>query len=645
MSRAPRPADEGRRLVALRSLGLEPAPEDRFDRITRVTARLFGAPVVMINLIDAEQQWSKACFGGPGDPVERDHTACAYTILGAASLIVPDLLADPRFATMPGVAESGIRFYAGHPLRAPTGERIGSLCVLDVAPRVLDADELVILRDLAGWVESELARSPQAETQRSLERSEARLWTILDTVGDAIITFSRAGTVRFANRAAEAMFRAGPGQLADTSVASLLPETSWVGTLNDGTDAQRERRLVTARRRDGETFPLELLLSAAWVGEEEDVLVAVGRDVGDQLRAEAARRQSDRRFRAVFESAGVGMLYVELPAGQAIEVNQSFADLVGYTVDELRGEGFRRVAHPDHRADDARLLQALNAGEIERVEREQRYVRHDGTVMWGRLNLSVVPDDDGRPSYAIGVFEDVTQRREAERLKDDLVSVASHELRTPLTSIRGLLGLLSGGVLGPLSEEAERMIGLSLDHTDRLVRLVNDILDIERLDAGRMALQRTPVSARTLVDQAVEVVRPKADEADVRLRVVADDAELAVDEDRVVRALINLIGNAVKFSPSGAEVTIEAVAEPERVLFSVRDAGRGIPPEQIEAIFDRFHQVDRADAREKGGTGLGLPIARAIAEQHGGQLWAENAVDGPGAVFRLALPVAAEGAP
>jgi signal transduction histidine kinase len=248
---------------------------------------------------------------------------------------------------------------------------------------------------------------------------------------------------------------------------------------------------------------------------------------------------------------------------------------------------------------------------------------------------------DGEPLF-IAIGQDVTERKEVERLKDEFISVVGHELRTPLTSIRGSLGLLEGGLAGELPGEAAEMVAIARSNTDRLVRLVTDILDIERIEAGRADLEQRPVPVRDLLDAARAVVQAVADEAGVVLRVQDGGGVVAADPDRIVQALTNLLGNAIKFSPAGSEVLASAAPAGAEMRFTVRDRGRGIPPDQLDAIFERFRQVDASDRREKGGTGLGLAIARAIVDEHGGRIWAESA-PGRGTAFHFTLP-AAEGA-
>ncbi len=213
-----------------------------------------------------------------------------------------------------------------------------------------------------------------------------------------------------------------------------------------------------------------------------------------------------------------------------------------------------------------------------------------------------------------------------DSVKDEFVSTVSHELRTPLTSIRGALGLLSSGRMGTMDAKAQNLLRIALTNTDRLVRLINDILDLERMESGRAPLQLRRCSLLELVQQAVETMTAMADEAQVKLRLGAmPEGGAAIffdgDPDRVLQVLTNLLSNAIKFSPAGSVVHLEIETPRERLLLKVVDQGRGIPEDQLETVFERFTQVDASDARRSSGTGLGLTICRKIVQQHGGAIW------------------------
>lgn len=491
-----------------------------------------------------------------------------------------------------------------------------------------------------------LSIARQYVAQRELVQLQERVGTIVESVADGIVTFDEAGRIIWANPAAEEAFQVASGELEGDAVDSLFEGVGWAEMaplLGVGEGSGRtvigSRRTLTGLRRDGDTFPLEMIVTDARL-DGERVLIAIGQDVGERERAAVAVQESERRFRGIFDHAGVGIAFSAFEDGRPriVDVNAAFQRTVGYSLEELRGDDFSLITHPDDMPDVAAIGEAVAAGE-NYIARELRHQRKDGSFVWGSLTVSILRDDSGRPRFAVGMLEDITRRKEAERVKDEFVSVVGHELRTPLTSIRGSLGLLEGGVMGELPEEASQMLTTAVANTDRLVRLINDILDIERIDSGHADLALEPVAAAGLVEQSIQVVQAVADEAGVEILAGCGEVEVAADPDRIVQTLTNLIGNAIKFSERGARVEVKVEREGDHAVFSVGDSGRGIPHDQLGTIFERFTQVDASDAREKGGTGLGLAIARSIVEHHGGRIWAESEA-GVGTIFRFTLPLA-----
>ncbi|HEX7680276.1 MAG TPA: ATP-binding protein, partial [Thermoanaerobaculia bacterium] len=265
--------------------------------------------------------------------------------------------------------------------------------------------------------------------------------------------------------------------------------------------------------------------------------------------------------------------------------------------------------------------------------------RLDGTSFPVEYSSTPMFDEEGNQLGAVMVFRDVTERRAIERLKSEFVSTVSHELRTPLTSIRGALGLLSSGLLGPIAEKGQRMLEIAVTNTDRLVRLINDILDLERIESGRIELTRGAVDAQTVMDQAREGLQSIADQAGVQIVTEPATGSLWGDSDRIIQTLTNLIGNAIKFSPAGTTVTLSGTAVAEDFTFRVTDQGRGMPDDKLDAIFERFRQVDASDSRHNGGSGLGLAICQSIVNAHGGRIWAEKN-DPVGTRLQFTIPLA-----
>ena len=236
-------------------------------------------------------------------------------------------------------------------------------------------------------------------------------------------------------------------------------------------------------------------------------------------------------------------------------------------------------------------------------------------------------------------FRDITQKHDVDRLKSQFVSTVSHELRTPLTSMRGSLGLLASGLVGNVSPKAQRMLEIAVSNTDRLVRLINDILDIERLESGALVPALRPIDVTDLMQQAMEVMKPMADKAGVALLCAPFPGTIRADQDRMMQTLTNLLSNAIKFSLPATTITLSADRAGSMLRFRVADQGRGIPADKLERVFERFQQVDASDSRDKGGTGLGLSICRSIVQQHGGKIWVESVL-GHGSTFYFTVPLA-----
>lgn len=252
--------------------------------------------------------------------------------------------------------------------------------------------------------------------------------------------------------------------------------------------------------------------------------------------------------------------------------------------------------------------------------------------------------DQGRFSGSVLSFRDISQRYALDRLKDEFISTVSHELRTPLTSIRGALGLLSSGILGNINDKAANLLRIAVTNSDRLVRLINDILDLERIQSGKEPITFRSLQLSEVIRQAIDGMQPVADAAGVQLLHDTTKAEISGDPDRLLQVLTNLLSNAIKFSAPNSTVSVMVRPGAAGVTISVIDQGRGIPADKLEAIFGRFQQVDASDSRQKGGSGLGLAICRTIVLQHAGRIWAErNPVRG--STFRVFLPYRPEPKP
>ncbi len=319
--------------------------------------------------------------------------------------------------------------------------------------------------------------------------------------------------------------------------------------------------------------------------------------------------------------------------------NPAAARLLGADAATLTGKPVHDLLHgfaPAGRKcdNDCSLRQAMSGHAA--AAGEDSVYRHDGTSFPAEYFATPILDQ-GRFSGSVISFRDISQRNALDRMKDEFISTVSHELRTPLTSIRGALGLLSSGILGDVNEKAANLLRIAVTNSDRLVRLINDILDLERIQSGREPLAFRAVQLAEIVRQAIDGMQPVADAAGVQLIHDTVQVEITADADRLLQVLTNLLSNAVKFSPSNSTVSVMLRPGKTGVTLSVIDHGRGIPADKLESIFGRFQQVDASDSRQKGGSGLGLAICRSIVMQHTGRIWAErNRVRG--STFRVFLP-------
>jgi len=327
--------------------------------------------------------------------------------------------------------------------------------------------------------------------------------------------------------------------------------------------------------------------------------------------------------------------------GMVSFANPAAAHMLGIEASSLTGKPVHELLHGtappgSECGEDCALLRASGVMRLMATAGEDTVFRADGSSF--RSDYALTPIlDHGRLSGSVLSFRDISQRYALDRLKEEFISTVSHELRTPLTSIRGALGLLSYGGMAQLNEKASNLLRIALSNSDRLVRLINDILDLERMESGRERLAFRPVQLGQIVRHAIDCMAPVAEAAAVQLIHDSTQAEIAADPDRLLQVLTNLLSNAVKFSPPNSTVSVLLRPDASGVTLSVVDPGRGIPAEKLESIFGRFQQVDSSDSRQKGGTGLGLAICRTIVQQHSGRIWAERN-PARGSTFRVFLP-------
>ncbi len=352
----------------------------------------------------------------------------------------------------------------------------------------------------------------------------------------------------------------------------------------------------------------------------------------------AGSQRPEDLLSCVIEACPIGLVMTDR-TGRIVLANGEAEKMFGYARDELLGQMVdilipreRRAEHARRRADFAAHPGVRAAG-----GRNFEAMRKDGSTFPVEVGLN--PINWSEDFAVLSVIADISDRRRSDRLKDEFVATVSHELRTPLTSISGALTLLAGNASASLSESALRLVAIAHANSQRLVHLVNGILDMEKIESGKLIFSLKHVVVRPLVEQVIETHRAFAEGYGIQLRLDATSAEAVMrsDPDALLQILTNLLSNAIKFSPLGAEVVVAIEDQGDTISISVRDHGTGVPADFRNRIFGKFAQADATDARERGGAGLGLSIVRQLVTRLGGTVGFDDAPGG-GAIFHVELP-------
>ncbi|MDH3405704.1 MAG: PAS domain S-box protein [Gammaproteobacteria bacterium] len=659
----PNPENETRRLAALHALRILDTPaEERFDRITRIAQKLFNVPIALVSLVDTKRQWFKSRIGLDAIETPRDISFCGHAILQTDIFIVPDASVDLRFVDNPLVTgDPKIRFYAGQPLRDIEGNKLGTLCLIDRRPRELDEGQRQLLRDLSLWAENELNSASLGNVLYRLQESEHRYQTlaqeameatalkqaILDCANYSIISTDTEGTIRTFNQVAQRWLGYAPDEVIGKQTPAIIHDPQEVSQraqvlskdLRHPVEPGFEVFVAKTRvgmadenewsyiRKDGSRFPVRLSVTALKnpTGQITGFL-GIASDISVHKQAE---RERDRFF-----EMSLHMLCIVGFDGHFKQLNSAWEQTLGFSLAELSAKPFIKFVHPQDRE---RLLlevdRLINGGQT--LQFESRHLCKNGSYKW--LLWSATSYLEEKSIYAIA--RDITEAKKIDQMKSEFISTISHELRTPLTSIRGSLGMLAKGVSGKLPGQASQLIDIAHRNCERLVHLINDFLDSEKIASGKMKFTTEPVELNSLVRQAVEANQPYASQHGVKIIIGQSAPRFLVSADpfRLTQVLDNLLSNAAKFSPPESHVTVTVSRVNRRARVAVSDLGPGIPAEFKQRIFERFAQADTSDARQKGGTGLGLSIAKAIIGALGGEIDFTSDPD-HGTTFYFELP-------
>ncbi len=521
---------------------------------------------------------------------------------------------------------------------------------------VLFEDIILISACLNGRNELKLAAMQRAQIEETNEQSkdlaesralklasnEQKLSEILDSVVDGFIMTDINGVITTWNKQAEKIFGWRAEEAIGSNLAAFisLPPNTITGysrvamlSLDEKREFTKRRTEISAFHKNGQEVPIEITLTPHQ-DNESWIFSAFVRDIQDRRKSEMMAKQLTSIVNAS-QDAIIG----ENLDGTIISWSPGAERMYGYKAEEMIGANIRMIIPGEKIEEFEELSNLVRIGESVN-DFETLRIKADGSTLEVSQAVSPVKNEFGTIQGISVIARDITHRKEVEKRINEFYSTVSHELRTPLTSIRGALSLVADEIVEPDSDEAKEMIRIARNSSERLVNIINDILDLRKIEAGKLELHKETVSAQSIVARGIELMDGMARSANVTLSSTIDpDLILSADASRLLQVLTNLLSNAIKYSEQGDLVNI-TVEENEfgRARFSVTDEGPGIPLEHQNKLFEKFQQIDSSDTRPKEGTGLGLAICKAIITQHGGEI-GMHSLPGLGSTFWFELPM------
>ena len=491
-------------------------------------------------------------------------------------------------------------------------------------PPIAGTDEVAYLDKVFHEMASALAES--AKKQRS----------VIENALDVICSIDENGKFTAVSSASVKVWGYQPEELIGRRFTELILTEDIESTLDCTRRIMIEHLLLPfenrVMRKDGTL--VHILWSAYWSSAEE-VMFCVAHDITDRKLAEDLLKESELRTRSIIEGMPVGLVIISND-GHIDLANPQMEKIFEFRAEELLGQNISEL-FPNAEEFSPNNFKAGAYLRLLRKVREFTAKRKSGELFPAEITFTSFNTAEGT-KLLLNVL-DVTERHSMEKMKREFVTTVSHELRTPLTSIRGSLTLLSVGALGSLPEQAMKATKIAERNALRLANLINDLLDIEKLEAGKMEMVFEKTSIASVMERSIESVKSYAEQYEVTFELdLKGDYFVYGDGDRLVQVVVNLLSNSCKYSPKQETVHIAvSTNESDYVQVSISDKGRGIPAETLPKMFERFQQVEVADAKRKGGSGLGLAICKAIIEQHNGKIGVESDL-GKGSRFWFSLP-------
>jgi PAS domain S-box-containing protein len=491
--------------------------------------------------------------------------------------------------------------------------------------------------------------------ENELKESEERTRTVINTLVDAVITIDDKGIVESFNLSAEAVFGYAKEEVIGKNVNILMPEPyhskhdSFISNYTKTGEAKiiGLGRQLTAQRKDGIVFPIELAVGEMRFGSKS-VFVGIIKDITDRKKGEEERnrlidklQEKSNQLNITLNSVGDGIAVTDEKLN-VLSTNPAFADLMGLPMYKVRGRICTDIMKMKDKSkkeiSDMRtlMLKAVNSGQ--KTSRRFAIENHEGKEIILEAISSPMKNIEGNIMGSVFSFRDVSKEAEIDKMKNEFISTVSHELRTPLTSIKGYIDLILSGDTGEINELQKEFLDIVFQNSDRLNNLINDLLDVEKIESGKIEMKFEKISLSDLVTHAVKTMHTVADEKGLNFNSkIKEGIEIIGDRDKLVQVLTNLISNAIKFTKKG-DVSVEFKTIQEKSLIIVRDTGIGISKVDQKNLFRKFFRADNEYTREVGGTGLGLSIVQAIVERHGGMVKIKSEL-GKGSEFRIIIPI------
>ncbi len=456
---------------------------------------------------------------------------------------------------------------------------------------------------------------------------------VVENAVDVIFSIDERSVLTNVSPASLQVFGYESEDLRGRNVRFLLPKDEADETIEKLTATQQGDAQFESHITKYGGAPIDVLWSVHWSSEER-LYFCIAHDITERKRAENLLRLAEARIRLIVESMPIGLIIID-DNGRIELNNPSVERMFGKTQDELQGSSVGLLFGKPETVNDteftADLIQKtkMHAYELEAVTASKSTIPIE-------ISMNEFETLEGKRHLVLVI--DVTERHEVERLKQEFISMVSHELRSPLNSVLGFLEMLPEGIYGDLNPTGQEKVTVAERNVNRLIRLINDLLEIDRTEAGRLSMEIEDIPIKPLIDRSVDAVKALADKENITITVSDSDTIVTADGDRIVQVIVNLLSNAIKYSPKGGKIEITTTTQEDWLEVRVKDEGRGIPEQYKALIFEKFQQVNSSDWRQKGGTGLGLAISKAIVDQLNGSIGVDSE-EGKGSAFWFRLPL------